>query len=98
MKGLRECAFAAQTETSELREFGAQEAEVSLSEEIKRLQSSLSDRDQELAGKCLIIDFFAVLSSAPIMMHACIYHHIFFLILFFRKFVFDFDPPTNAYS
>ncbi len=50
-KGLREYAFAAQTETSELREFGAREAEVSLSEEIKHLQNSLSDRDQELAGK-----------------------------------------------
>ncbi len=51
MKSLREYAFAAQTETSELRQFGAQEAEVYLSEEIKRLQSSVSERDQKLAGK-----------------------------------------------
>ncbi len=51
MKSLREYAFAAQTVTSELRQFGAQEAEVSLSEEIKRLQSSVSERDEKLVGK-----------------------------------------------
>ncbi len=67
MKGLREYAFAAQTETSELREFGAQEAEVSLSEKIKCLQSSLSDRDQELAGKYMTTNGF--LPYLPLLPH-----------------------------